>query len=36
MNPRPLISAWNSFWFDPVSTSTLAVFRIAFGLIAFA
>lgn len=36
MNPRPLISAWNSFWFDPVSTSTLAVFRIAFGLVAFA
>jgi hypothetical protein len=36
MNPRPLISAWNAFWFDPVSTSTLAVFRIAFGLVAFA
>jgi hypothetical protein len=36
MNPRPLISAWNSFWFEPVSTSTLAVFRIAFGFVVFA
>ncbi len=36
MNPRALISAWNSFWFESVSTSTLAVFRIAFGLVAFA
>jgi vitamin K-dependent gamma-carboxylase-like protein len=36
VNPRGFVSAWNSFWFDPVSTSTLAVFRIAFGLVVFA
>ncbi len=36
MNPRALVSAWNRFWFEPVSTSSLAVFRIAFGLITFA
>jgi hypothetical protein len=27
-------SAWNQFWFEPQETSTLAVFRIAFGLLA--
>ena len=36
MNPRAVIDAWNSFWFKPTSTSTLAVFRIAFGLVVFA
>lgn len=30
---RAAVAAWNSFWFDPVSTAPLAVFRIAFGLI---
>jgi uncharacterized membrane protein YphA (DoxX/SURF4 family) len=28
-------SAWNRFWFEPQPTSTLALFRIAFGTIAF-
>ena len=36
MNPRGIVSAWNTFWFDPISTSTLAVFRIAFGLVVLA
>lgn len=36
MNPRAVIDAWNSFWFKPTSTSTLAVFRIAFGLVVLA
>jgi hypothetical protein len=36
VNPRAVIDAWNSFWFKPTSTSTLAVFRIAFGLVVFA
>lgn len=26
---------WTRFWFEPQSTSTLALFRIAFGLVAF-
>lgn len=30
---RPL-AAWNHFWFDPQATSTLAIFRIAFGFVA--
>jgi hypothetical protein len=29
-----LSSAWQRFWFQPQSTSSLAVFRIAFGLVA--
>ena len=29
-----LSSAWHRFWFQPQSTSSLAVFRIAFGLVA--
>lgn len=32
---RDLVSAWQRFWFEPQETSTLAVFRIAFGLVAF-
>jgi hypothetical protein len=32
---RP-IAAWNRFWFEPQQTSSLALFRIAFGLIATA
>jgi len=36
VNPRAAIEAWNSFWFKPTSTSSLAVFRIAFGLVVFA
>jgi hypothetical protein len=36
VNPRAVIEAWNSFWFKPTSTSTLAVFRIAFGLVVLA
>jgi hypothetical protein len=30
---RP-IAAWNRFWFQPQETSSLALFRIAFGLVA--
>jgi hypothetical protein len=29
------VAAWNRFWFEPVSTAPLAVFRIAFGLVLF-
>jgi hypothetical protein len=36
VNPRAVLDAWNSFWFKPTSTSTLAVFRIAFGLVVLA
>jgi vitamin K-dependent gamma-carboxylase-like protein len=36
MSPSALVSAWNRFWFDPVSTASLAVFRIVFGLLTFA
>jgi vitamin K-dependent gamma-carboxylase-like protein len=36
VNPRALIDAWNSFWFKPTSTSSLAVFRIGFGLVVLA
>jgi hypothetical protein len=36
MSPRSLVAAWNSFWFEPVSTAPLAVFRIVYGLIALA
>src|SRR3954452_19548565 len=32
---RP-IAAWNRFWFQPQQTSSLALFRIAFGLVATA
>jgi hypothetical protein len=31
---RALLEAWHRFWFEPVSTAPLALFRIAFGLIA--
>ncbi len=30
---RPLVAAWESFWFGPRATSTLALVRIAFGLV---
>ena len=30
---RPLIAAWNRFWFEPKASSTLALVRIAFGLV---
>jgi Vitamin K-dependent gamma-carboxylase len=30
---RRTSSAWQRFWFEPQSTSTLALFRIAFGLV---
>jgi len=30
------VRRWNGFWFEPVSTSTLALLRICFGLVAFA
>ena len=33
---RSAVAAWNTFWFEPVSTAPLAVFRIAFGLIMLA
>jgi Vitamin K-dependent gamma-carboxylase len=36
VNPRGLITAWNWFWFERISTSTLAVFRIFFGFLVFA
>jgi len=29
------VAGWNRFWFEPVSTAPLAVFRIVFGLILF-
>jgi len=29
-----LLAAWQRFWFEPQETSTLALFRIAFGLVA--
>jgi hypothetical protein len=29
------VAGWNRFWFEPVSTAPLAVFRIVFGLIVF-
>jgi Vitamin K-dependent gamma-carboxylase len=29
-----VVAAWQRFWFDPQETSTLAIFRIAFGLVA--
>ena len=28
-----VVQQWNRFWFEPVSTSTLAIFRIAYGLV---
>jgi hypothetical protein len=28
------VNRWNQFWFEPQSTSSLALFRIAFGLVA--
>ncbi len=31
-----MTSRWERFWFEPTSTSSLAVLRIAFGLLAFA
>lgn len=31
-----VVGGWNRFWFEPTETSSLAVFRIAFGLIAVA
>lgn len=33
MNEKP--SAWDAFWFSPTSVATLAVLRIAFGVIMF-
>ena len=30
-----LEAGWHRFWFAPQETSTLALFRIAFGLVAF-
>ena len=30
---RGPLSAWQRFWFEPQETSTLALFRIAFGLV---
>jgi hypothetical protein len=31
-----LVAAWEAFWFEPESTSVVAIWRIAFGLIVFA
>jgi Vitamin K-dependent gamma-carboxylase len=36
MSTRALVAAWDSFWFRPISTAPLAVFRIVFGLVVFA
>ena len=33
---RLVISAWNRFWFEPAPTSTLALLRIALGLVVIA
>jgi HTTM domain len=33
---RPLVAAWERFWFEPRATSTLALVRIAFGLVVIA
>jgi hypothetical protein len=33
---KRLPGAWQQFWFEPQETSTLALFRIAFGLVALA
>jgi hypothetical protein len=30
---RPLVAAWERFWFEPRATSTLALVRIAFGIV---
>lgn len=35
MKPRDFVSGWNEFWFDPISTAPLALFRIGFGLVVF-
>lgn len=32
---RPVVAAWNRFWFEPTATSTLALVRIALGLVVF-
>jgi vitamin K-dependent gamma-carboxylase-like protein len=32
---KALVAAWNRFWFEPVSTATIAVMRIAFGALVF-
>ncbi len=31
--PQRAVGSWNRFWFEPVSTSTLGVVRIGFGLV---
>ena len=36
MNQPRLIGTWQRFWFEPQETSTLALFRIGFGLVALA
>jgi hypothetical protein len=33
---RPILTAWDRFWFTPVETSTFALFRIAFALVTVA
>ena len=33
---RPAVRAWNRFWFEPTATSTLALVRIAFGVVVIA
>jgi Vitamin K-dependent gamma-carboxylase len=32
----PVLDAWNAFWFEPVSTAPVVVFRIAFGVLTLA
>ena len=36
MSVRGILSGWNTFWFEPVSTAPLAFFRIVYGLIMLA
>ena len=33
---RRTIEAWERFWFEPISTSVVAIWRIAFGIVALA
>jgi hypothetical protein len=33
---RPVVAAWNRFWFEPTETSTLALVRIALGVVVIA
>jgi hypothetical protein len=36
MRPRRIVEAWSRFWFEPQETSTLALVRIAYGVVILA